>query len=145
MSTEAQKEKEKALADREERRAVLRDAVASLRLWYANLDNIDFLAEFKPGELIFAEIAANKWAPQIAGVVTEVCLDFGYKQVSILDPRMIEPTLYYKFTPDPSYHYGSDTRGVGSLSTFYGKEHYEWKIANQIAALKLKLQYPPPQ
>ena len=152
MSIEGQKDKflqELALVDREERRAVLRDAVEALRLWYARPYNIDFLAEFKPGEMIFAEIAANKWKPQIAGVVTEVCLDFSYQQASIVntgfDPRMFEPTIYYQFTPDPSYHYGSDTRDVGGFASFYGKEHYEWKIANQIAALKLKMQYPPPQ
>lgn len=96
--------------------------------WY--VENKDELAEFLPGDRIYAEIASNNYRLQIAGIVTEVYIASDHHDVT-------KPVICYRFTPDPSYHFGNNTEG--SFSTFYTHDHWMAKKKAEISRLERSL------
>jgi hypothetical protein len=93
--------------------AAIVEALAK-RNQYVHL-NAEKLSEFKVGDRIYAEIAADGYKLRPAGVVTEIYIPYygdGQKaQVEV------------KFSPAPGYHYGGETKSNG-FSYFYPESRW---------------------
>jgi hypothetical protein len=87
------------------------------------------LAEFQPGDRIYAKVAANDYKLQFAGVVTEIVLKT-YPHA--------QPELVYRFTPDPSYHYGRDTDKAYTF--FFNHENWIYEQRAKIQRLQWELE-----
>lgn len=87
-------------------------------------------AEFRIGDKIYAEVAANDYRLQPAGVVTAIYLKF-----DPANPYPAKVPVYYRFDADPSYLYGVNTEGTHarfypeSQDIFSIEQLREWALA----------------
>lgn len=102
-------------------------AIEARYLWMQ--EHLSDLAEFKVGDPIFAEVASNNYKLQRAGVVAEVYV-LPAKDSSV-------PRVCYKFHPDPSYPYSTNTET--NWAYFYNEEHWIRAKQREIERLQREL------